>query len=345
MFGRDAFPTFRRMGGVMFARGTWKRLRRDVGRALRSGASYLGDVEATHADGTQFWIRLRAEVESDPAEGSLVLRGTVQDITDERRRLEELSTLNTELTRLNASLLSAKHAAEEANRAKSAFLSAVSHELRTPLNAVIGFSTLLLSGTPGELNKEQQRQLEHIKRAGEQQLRLVSELLEVTQSEAGRPPLEVVDISLAEQLESILEEHRARADERGLVLEPLQCPPTLRVLADPVRLRQVVSHLLSNALKFTDQGHVRFEVTCAGDLARVVVEDTGIGIEPAQVAQLFAPFGQVHSAGGRTYGGAGMGLAVCRQVIEAMGGTIGVDSTPGVGSRFWFTLRSVTAPT
>ncbi|HWJ05213.1 MAG TPA: PAS domain-containing protein [Steroidobacteraceae bacterium] len=338
MFGRDAFPPFLEMRDVVFVADVWERLHRDLADTLRTGSSYLGDVEATRADGTRFWIRLRAEVEQGRDGGAAGLRGTVQDVSVERRRHEELSALNAELTRLNDSLWSAKQAAEEANRAKTAFLSAVSHELRTPLNAVIGFSALLLSGAAGGLNEEQRRQLQHIKRAGEEQLRLVSELLDVTQFEAGRLPIDAEVIALAELLEPLVEECRAAAGARGLEVQPLQCPPALCVVADPVRLRQVVSHLLSNALKFTDQGQVQLAVQHGDGEARIVVEDTGIGIAPTHVAQLFEPFGQVHRRRGRTYAGAGMGLAVCRQLVEAMGGRIGVDSTPGAGSRFWFTL-------
>jgi signal transduction histidine kinase len=228
----------------------------------------------------------------------------------------------------------ARDEAESASRAKSAFLATVSHELRTPLNAIIGFSSLLMQD---DMTAEQRRQLAIVNRSGLQLLDLIKEILDITSIEAGQLTLQLEPVALRDVLEVKCESFQEQARESGLHLRLVDCTPTLVVMADSYRLGQVVHHLLSNALKFTDTGGVTVRCLEAGDTVRVEVEDTGIGIPSDQHAGLFVPF-QRGDKPRQHRPGAGLGLAISRRLVEAMGGKIGFASEVGRGSRFWFTL-------
>lgn len=232
-------------------------------------------------------------------------------------------------------LVRARDEAESASRAKTAFLATVSHELRTPLNAVIGFSSVLLQDS---LTEEQRKQLTIINRSGLQLLELIKEILDITSIEAGHMTMDVRPVPLVQLLREQCDTMQVQAREQGLALHCPEVRDPIFVLADERRLLQVVRNLMSNALKFTDRGSVTLRCSVDDEMARVEVADTGIGIPKDQLPLLFNPFQRITDGAGRQRPGTGLGLAISRRLVEAMGGSIGVESTPGHGSRFWFTL-------
>ncbi|MBI5543218.1 MAG: CHASE domain-containing protein [Deltaproteobacteria bacterium] len=236
--------------------------------------------------------------------------------------------------------------AESANAAKSEFLANMSHEVRTPLNGVIGMSTLLLDTT---LTPDQRRFVEITRSSGEALLGVVNDLLDFSKIEARRLELEIVEFDLHALLEGVADMLAPRAHQKGLELTCLveQGVPT-SVRGDPVRLRQIITNLLGNAVKFTHSGEVDLRVVVepgAPDLTlRFTISDTGIGIPAARLGAVFAPFVQADSTTTRRFGGAGLGLAICKELASRMGGEICVESSEGRGSTFWFTAQLTRPP-
>ena len=254
-----------------------------------------------------------------------------------REHLEELVRERT--TELEA----ARDRAEVANRAKSAFLAAMSHELRTPLNGILGFAQLLLQDA--SLGDRQRRGLGIIKSSGDHLLTLINDVLDLSRIEAGKLDLYPLRFDLAALLKVVSDIARVKAEEKSLHFHfSAQAGLPAALVGDDKRLRQVLLNLLANAVKFTDDGEVRFSVTQrAADahagtaLLRFEVADTGIGIAPDQLQRLFQPFEQAGEVERRA-GGSGLGLSISRQLVRLMGSDITVDSTPGRGSRFAFEL-------
>ena len=260
-----------------------------------------------------------------------------RDVT-ERKRLDGV------LEDKNVELEAARALAEKANLAKSDFLSSMSHELRSPLNAILGFAQLMESESPAP-SSSQQESIGQILRAGWHLLKLINEILDLTKIESRQIPLSKEPVLLGEILMECQGMFEPQAQQRGIVMRFPKHDAALYVLADHTRLKQVFINLLTNAIKYnTLQGTV--EVNCTQEAhrrIRVSIRDTGIGLRPDQQAQLFQAFNRLGQEAGGVEG-TGIGLVVAKQLVELMGGTIGVQSTVGVGSVFWFELDAVDAP-
>ncbi len=234
-------------------------------------------------------------------------------------------------------LRNARDSAEEASRARTQFLANMSHEIRTPLNGIIGVTDLML-GT--ELNQEQRELVGIMSQSGNHLLVLVNDLLDLSKINAGKLKIESIEFDLRHLLEETCRPLQLQAESKALgwhLQIRKEVPRTC--LGDPVRVRQVLSNLLSNALKFTDHGGVSIDVGMAdGQQMRFVVEDTGIGIEAAKLQGIFEEFEQADRSTTRRFGGTGLGLAISKRLVELMGGRIGVQSSVGQGSVFWFEL-------
>ncbi len=238
-----------------------------------------------------------------------------------------------ELDRANASIL----AAEAANRAKGDFLATMSHELRTPMNGVLGF-TQLLAGT--ELNDEQRGFVDTINASGQSLLALLNDVLDYSKIEAGMLTVDSAGFDLARVIEETTAMLVPRSAAKHLeLLVDIEPDVPRQAMADSARTRQVLMNLIGNAIKFTERGHIQVTVSRGADrMLRIAVSDTGIGIPPEVQQRLFNRFVQADSSTTRRFGGTGLGLAISRQLVALMGGEIGVESTAGKGSTFWFTL-------
>jgi signal transduction histidine kinase/CheY-like chemotaxis protein/HPt (histidine-containing phosphotransfer) domain-containing protein len=263
------------------------------------------------------------------------IEGRGAALTHHRDELERQVSVRTE------QLEKAKNAAEAASRAKSAFLATMSHEIRTPMNGVLGMAEMLLSTN---LTETQRNYTKLVKRSGEHLLVIINDILDFSKIEAGKLTVEYINFNLWDLLEDIHTVYTPQADAKGIALHfDIANDIPVAICGDPNRLRQIMANLLGNAIKFTDQGRIMAKVRVASEDSQAVtlrfeVHDTGIGISREARSRIFEAFSQADDSTTRKYGGTGLGLAISKQLVELMGGAIGVDNALTQGSIFWFTV-------
>ncbi len=306
---------------------SYDRIRARIDACILARGYYREEVEQQREDGTRFWVRLGVQAidRRDPANGVAV---TLDDVTDERAAL--------------AAMKQAKELAEEAARTKSDFVANMSHEIRTPMNAVIGMTHLALRADPAPRQRDYLLKIQH---SSQHLLGILNDILDFSKIEAGKLSVEQIGFKLDQVLDNVANQISVRAAAKGLRFSQEVGNDVPRYLVgDPLRISQVLLNYASNAVKFTEHGeialHVRVQSESASELIlHFSVRDTGIGITGEQRQSLFRSFQQADTSITRKYGGTGLGLVIARRLAELMGGEVGVDSTPGAGSTFWFTAK------
>ena len=315
-----------------------KAIRQAFQELIAHSTPFKLDIRCDCPNGEVRYINSIGRAVCDSKKKITKLFGTVMDIT-ERKQIEA------ELMRQNRALeeaIAVAQAADSANQAKSNFLANMSHEIRTPMNAIIGVSQLL---DLSELNEEQRGLLKTLKSNGTKLLTLIDDILDLSKIEAQELRLNPKPFVMANVVKSLFDSFKPQTQAKGLALIlniSSELPPYF--IGDDFRLQQVLDNLVSNALKFTQQGQIKINIALRSEIVnnclivRFAVEDTGIGIPQAQQGKLFKAFTQADSSTTRQYGGTGLGLTISRRIVELMGGELGVDSIVGKGSTFWFTL-------
>ncbi len=333
---QHANPSFERMFGwrpgqlpgqstdvIWPHRDDYDAMRSDATPVLSRGLPYEVERQMLRADGSLFWCRMRGQAldGASPRDGTIWI---AEDVT-ERRQVDQ-------------ALAAARDAAEAASRAKSAFLANTSHEIRTPLNGLLGLARLVMQPS---LDEERRRQyLGQIFDSAHSLSEIISDILDLSKIEAGKITLETVPFGLRDTLVAVHDAYQSLAEARGLALTlsiDHAVPGT--VLGDPVRVRQILTNFITNAIKFTEHGSVRIQAAMsAGDNVRLSVSDTGPGVDAQTQQRLFQPFSQADDSTTRRYGGTGLGLSICRELARLMGGEVGLVSMAGAGSTFWAEL-------
>ena len=286
------------------------------------------DLWGKHKDGTEFPV----EISLSPfaTDGGGLATAAIRDVTERKLFERELQDANAKL--------------EQANLAKNNFLASMSHELRTPLNAILGFTGTMLMGLPGPLTDEQTKQLRTVQGSGRHLLSLINDLLDLARIEAGKLELTIEPIACGELLDEVVVGLRPLADAKGIELSVSAPGDPLEVRSDRRALSQILINLANNAIKFTDEGGVRIDVSRHGDdgarVTRFTVFDTGSGIKASDQERLFSAFEQVESSGAGPYEGTGLGLYICQALATLIGASITFESEFGKGSAFALELSA-----
>jgi PAS domain S-box-containing protein len=338
------------------------KLEQELNTALTSG-QYEEEVWRVRKDGTRFWASVVVTPVYDSQGHFAGYAKVTRDLTERRaaqeraienarrlateeaarsaaeQRAAELRDLTEQLRIQSAELERRSHEAETANRAKAEFLAAMSHELRTPLNAIGGYTQLLQMGVSGPITPEQRDHLERIQRSQQHLLGIINDILNFSRIEAGKITYDIHPFPLQEALDAVAPMVSLQARAKHLELQITSCSPSIMALADLPKVEQILVNLLSNAVKFTNEGG-KIELTCGADDKRVWIDvrDSGIGIPADQLDSIFAPFVQVGRTLAKPVEGAGLGLAISRDLARALGGDLNVDSQEGAGSTFRLSL-------
>lgn len=306
----------------------------EVHEQTMRGQSARAEYRMRKKDGSLIWLESNSNPFFDERGKMIGFQTSARDIT--QRKLAELALRESE-----NNLREAKDKAEDATRAKSQFLSMMSHEIRTPMNAIIGLTTLLSQENP---RSDQKESLKLLKFSGENLLTIINDILDFSKIEAGKVELEQIDFDLFQLSGNIVQMLEQRVKDKALQLELHYDPSTPKVfVGDPVRIGQVITNLAGNAIKFTEHGSVVISVT-SKELpdgkyqVHCQVKDSGIGIEPEKIKLIFETFSQANADTTRKFGGTGLGLSITKQLLQLMGSEIVVESVPGQGSIFSFTL-------
>jgi len=294
------------------------RVQAEWDRHVTEGAPYRPEYRVIRSDDKEVWVQGAVRYLTDDQGRPLRTVGALQNIT--ARKASERG------------LVKAKEDAEAATLAKSAFLATMSHEIRTPLNGVLGMAQAMAMS---ELTDQQRERLDVVRQSGEALLSILNDVLDISKIEAGKLELEAAEFDLGELVSSAHATFAATAEAKGLTFDLTVQPGACGVyIGDPVRVRQILYNLVSNALKFTDRGEVRVTASRAGGKLVLTVKDSGIGIAPEKLTTLFEQFKQADASTTRRFGGTGLGLSICRDLAEMMGGSVSVESALGEGATF-----------
>ena len=301
--------------------------------------------ENMRRNGERVWIDWRNRIVLDEKGQAIEILSIGSDITDLKKADEKIMRLNDDLRRhaenlekrveeRTAELAVAKEQAESADRLKSAFLATMSHELRTPLNSIIGFTGILIQGLAGPLNEEQKKQMGMVRASSRHLLDLINDVLDISKIEADQMSLSYDSFELRTSIEKAVKLVEPLAEKKSIELRLDIADDVATVTTDQRRLEQVVINLLNNAVKFTEKGNIKMVCSKEQDHYLLSVSDSGIGIQPEELPNLFRPFHQIDTGLSRKHDGTGLGLSICKKLVVMMGGTIDVSSQWGQGSIF-----------
>lgn len=307
------------------------------------GGVYSFESQRYTKSGEIIDVSISAAIFLDAKGAPMGMLVNLADISERKRNEEELRKYRQELEQLvedrTAELEVAMEKAQEADRLKSAFLASMSHELRTPLNSIIGFTGIILQGLVGPLNEEQTKQMGMVQHSARHLLSLINDVLDISKIEAGQLKVEYAEFDMAQLIKEVESGLKPLADQKGLVLECRLAPEVGKIICDQRRVQQILINLLNNAIKFTDQGGVYLDCDLHNGILITQVRDTGIGIRPEDLHNLFKPFRQIETGLSRRYEGTGLGLNICKRLVDLLGGEIWAESGgSGEGSTFSFTL-------